>query len=132
MKNLKNESLYSCRVHTCITKEKLVELKKLVANSYSKSMSEFLRSLIDNRKITLTYYDETMDKVIWELSGIRKELQMMSINMNQTTNKLLLEQNSEKAFMYAKEIAEQYQRLEPKLQPIFEIMTKIANIWLPK
>lgn len=123
----------SCRVHTRITKEKYDELTALLGQSRSlHSHSELLRYILDHKKIVTEAHDNSLDMVMRELSGIRKELQAIGVNINQVTRTFHQTDLPDSKLFQAEEIARLYQQTDLKVSELFSIIAKFSETWLPK
>lgn len=130
---VEQEHKLTCRIHTRITQTKFEELNMLLLNSRGiRSLSELMRYILDNRNIVVHTYDNSLDKVMEELSGIRKELQSIGININQVTHRFHLEDLPEARFIHAVEIFKLYQQTDLKVSELFEVIANLSGIWLPR
>lgn len=123
---------YKKTVIARISEQRYDELGELLGRSRLRTMSELLRDILDNRKITLEYYDNTLDKVMLELSEIRRELQSIGVNINQVTKRFHVQQWPEAMLINAGEIAELYQQVNLRMQKLFDVIDQIARKWLPE
>src|ERR1700744_4122482 len=111
-----------CRIHTRLTQEKFDELTDLLKRSRSlHSKSELVRYILENRKIVTVNYDASLDKVMEELSTIRKELQAIGININQVTRQFHMQDSSEGRLIKALEITQLFQQTDLKITEIFSL-----------
>jgi hypothetical protein len=123
----------TCRIHTRITQEKYNELSVLMKQSRGiHSLSELLRSILDNKKIVVQTYDTTMDKITEQLAGIRKELLAIGININQATRALHQACLSEEQLLQAKKILKDFRQANLKIIELFTVIDKLSERWLPK
>ncbi len=120
------------RVFTRISKEKYEELVAILQQSRCKTISELLRHILDDRKITLETYDVSLDKVMEQLSGIRKEILSIGININQVTHYFHSAKEPESKIFNALEIVKLYQQTDLKVTELFSIVAKLSELWLPK
>lgn len=120
------------RVFTRISKEKYEEIEKLLQSSRCKTVSELLRHILENRKIVVEHYDNSLDKVMEQLSGIRKELHAIGININQLTRYFHGAKTAEAKLYNAMEIAKLYQQTDLKITELFTVVAKLSELWLPK
>lgn len=135
MKEKKNDERrqLSYRIHTRLTKEKYDELSVLLKQSRSlHSLSELLRNILDNKKIIIETYDTSLDKVMEELSAIRKELQAIGININQVARAFHQTDMPEEKLFHALEIVKLYQQTDLKVTELFIIIATLSEKWLPK
>ena len=122
-----------CRIHTRLTQEKFDELTDLLKRSRSlHSKSELVRYILENRKIVTVNYDASLDKVMEELSTIRKELQAIGININQVTRQFHMQDSSEGRLIKALEITQLFQQTDLKITEIFSLIAKISETWCAK
>jgi hypothetical protein len=127
------EQLLVCRIHTRVTQKKYDELTAMLDNARGiRSHSELLRDILENKKIVVQLHDASLDKVMEELSGIRKELQAIGININQVTHKFHIEDLAEGKLFQALEIVKLYQQTDLKVTHLFEVIAKLSEQWLPK
>lgn len=130
---MKEEDRLSYRIHTRITKAKYEELTRLLSKSRGiHSLSELLRSILNNKKIITQTYDTSLDKVMEELSRLRRELQFIGININQITHRFHLEETAEGRLYRSLEVAKLYQQTEIKVAELFSLIAKLSELWLPK
>jgi len=123
----------SHRIHTRVTTEKYEELSELMRQSRNiHSLSELLRSILNNKKIMVETYDASLDKVMAELSGIRKELQAIGMNINQVTHRFHTEDLPEGKLFQAMEIVKLYQHTDLKVTELFSVIAKLSERWLPE
>lgn len=113
-----------------ISEQKYEELGEMLGSSRLRTMSELLRDILDNRKITLEYYDKTVDKVMLELSGIRRELQSIGVNINQVTKRFHVQDWSGAMLTNAGEIAGLYQQVDLRMEKLYDVIDQIAQKWL--
>lgn len=131
MKERKSGKL-NYKVFSRINKEKYEELLAQLNKSSCRTISELIRHILNHDKIRVITYDATLDKVMEQLSGIRKELQAIGVNINQVTHRFHKEQQPAGRLFQAMEIAKLYQQTEEKVAELFTIIAKISEQWLPK
>ncbi len=123
----------SYRIHTRLTKEKYDELSDLLGQSRSlHSLSELLRNILDNKKIIIETCDVSLNKVMEELSAIRKELQAIGVNINQVTHAFHQTDMQDEKLFQALEIVKIYQQADLKVTELFAIIANLSKKWLPK
>ncbi|WP_276374299.1 hypothetical protein [Chryseolinea sp. H1M3-3] len=96
------------------------------------NVSEMVRAILYKEKIMFYYTDATLNSTALELAGIRKELNQIGININQVT-RFFHETDSvnQKAF-HALKIAEDYKRVEAKVEQLLIMISEIGKRWLQK
>jgi len=127
----KNERL-DYKVFTRIGRKKYDELISILENSDYRTISALLRSILEHQKIIIYTHDHTLDKTMEELSGIRKELQAIGVNINQVTRKLHQADLNEEQLTLAQEILTSYQNTGEKINILFEMIDNLSEKWLPK
>ncbi len=120
------------RVFTRISQEKYEELDELLQHSRCRTTSELLRHILENKKMVVEYYDSSLDKVMEQLLGIRKELHAIGININQVTRYFHGAKSAEAKLYNAMEIVKLYQQTDRKITELFSIVTQLSELWLPK
>jgi len=73
-----------------------------------------------------------LDKTMEQLSGIRKELQAIGVNINQATRKLHQTDFNTEQLIQAQEILKGFQHTEAKINVLFELIDNLSEKWLPK
>lgn len=73
-------------IKTRVNDPKFNELNDLLAKTRCKTMSELIRNILHNRPVKVYTVDESIHNIMEELSGIRKELKSIGININQVTH----------------------------------------------
>lgn len=91
-----------------------------------------MRYILDERAIVVHTHDNSLDKVMEELSGIRKELQAIGVNINQVTHRFHLEDLPEAKLFQAREIVKLYQQTDLKVSKLFELIANLSELWLPR
>jgi len=120
------------KIFTRIGKNKYDELVALLHNSNSKTISSLLRNILHHKKIVVFTRDVTMDNIMEQLSGIRKELLVIGVNVNQATRKLNQSQFNQEQLFLANEILHGFQKASLKVEALFEIINNLSVKWLPK
>jgi hypothetical protein len=120
------------KVFSRINKQKYEQLQSMLGASHCRTMSELIRHILEKEKITVVTRDGTLDTVMEQLSGIRKELQSIGININQVTHRFHIEDQPEGRIFQALEIAKLYQQTEQKVTELFTVISKISERWLPE
>lgn len=120
------------RVFTRVSKEKYEDLNQLLQHSRCQTISELLRHILENRKIVVEHYDSSLDKVMEQLSGIRKELHAIGININQVTRYFHGAKTEEAKLDHAMEIVKLYRQTDLRVTELFSVIAKLSERWLPK
>ena len=70
------------------TEQENEKLDEKFAKTTSPNLSEYLRNILMNRPVTMRYRNDSLDDLIDELSGLRRELNSIGNNFNQAVKKL--------------------------------------------
>ncbi|MHB8207625.1 MAG: plasmid mobilization protein [Mucilaginibacter sp.] len=119
-------------IKTRVNDAKFTQLSEMLANSECRNMSELVRHILHTKPVTLLHRDKSLDLLIEELSGIRKELRSIGININQVTKQFNTFPDKEQKLYYALGVAEQYKLVGHKVEQLFTILNKLSEQWLPK
>ncbi|MDR2275347.1 MAG: mobilization protein [Sphingobacterium sp.] len=107
--------------------EKLVKLQH---DSGAKSVGQVVRDILENRKINFIVKDRTMNPVMEELAMIRKEIKSIGVNINQQTHKFHIAQSATERQYHENKTAKIYAQLEPQIERLLAIVSKLADKWL--
>ncbi len=120
------------KIFTRIGRKKYDELLMMLEKSHSRTLSALLRAILEHEKIIIHTHDSTLDKTMEQLSGIRKELQAIGVNINQVTRKLHQADLNEEQLTLAQEILNSFQNTGEKINVLFEMIDNFSEKWLPK
>ncbi len=93
-------------------------------------MSELVRNILHNKPIKVYSVDESFPKLMEEISGIRKELNAIGININQVTRSFNNSPDREQKLFHAFEIDKHYQAVGKKVDTLLMIISKLSDKWL--
>lgn len=96
------------------------------------NVSEMVRAILYKEKIIFYYTDATLNSTALELAGIRKELNQIGININQITRFFHETDSINQKTFDALKIAEDYKRVEVKVEQLLIIISEIGKRWLQK
>src|SRR5438067_5962150 len=68
-------------IKTRVNDQKFQELNDLLVKTRCRTMSELVRNILHNRPIKIYTVDESFHKQMEEISGVRKELKAIGINI---------------------------------------------------
>jgi len=94
------------------------------------SVSEMARAILYSEKIMFYYTDAALNSTALELAGIRKELNHIGNNINQITKSFHAADASSQKMFHALKAAEDYRRVEGKVDQLLIIVSEIAKKWL--
>ncbi len=120
------------RVETRVTSAKFEELQLLLCRSEHNEMAGLIRDILHNRVIRTITYDRSLDTVMEELAALRGEIRAIGVNINQITKHFNTYPEPQRKAFYARTALDRYEKIEPKIDRLLELVTHIAKVWLPK
>lgn len=113
-----------------LTAEEYVKIEQKWKASTCRKLSDYLRKHLFDKSITTTYRNQSLDDFIEETIVLRKELNAIGINLNQTVKKLhTLQQIPEfKVWIISFEIDKKI--INNKIDLIERHTSKITDKWL--
>ncbi|WP_409415780.1 plasmid mobilization protein [Flavobacterium sp. PS2] len=113
-----------------LTAEEYVKIEQKWKASTCRKLSDYLRKHLFDKSITTTYRNQSLDDFIEETTVLRKELNAIGINLNQTVKKLhTLQQIPEfKVWIISFEIDKKI--INDKIDLIERHTSKITEKWL--
>lgn len=117
-------------IHTRVGKQKYEELQKLLAQNRYNDMSSLLRDFLHNRPIKVFTRDLTLDNLMEELARIRTEIKAIGVNINQITKRFNTYPEPQRKAFYAKMAFEEYRAVQPKIDRLLDIVSKLSKKWL--
>ena len=73
-----------------------------------------------------------MDATMEELALIRKELRAIGININQITRSFNQDKAGTHRAFYVLKVADQYKKVDEKVEQLLTIISKLAERWLQR
>jgi hypothetical protein len=132
-KKSKNPSiLLTHPIRTRVTEQVYNKLQAMVGNSDCHSIGEVARRVLSKEKILCLHRDTSMDPLMEELSLLRKELNAIGVNINQITHLFHLAPEPERKMYHALKVAEQYNKVDAKVDKVLSILTQLTRKWLLK
>ena len=88
------------------------------------------RKVLTKERINCFYRDASIAEPMEELALIRKELKSIGVNINQQTRYFnAVKSYAEKDFHMHRTV-ELYQKIDAKMERLFQLITKLAEKWL--
>lgn len=115
-----------------LTEKQYKKVADLWLNSDCKSIGEVVRKIIANRPIKLLHKDISMNAPMEEMALIRKEIKSIGVNINQQTHSFHISQNPIERSFHSSKTAETYKAIEPKIERLIDLISKLAEKWLQK
>jgi archaellum component FlaC len=110
----------------------LKRLEDLHKNSNCQSVAEVARRILEKERITIFHKDISMNGIMEELTGIRKELKAIGNNINQVTRKINSSSSETQQAYYTLKAAELYQKVEPKVNRLLTLVSQLTQKWLQR
>lgn len=107
-----------------------VQLEDKRKKTNCQSLCEFVRAILYKEKITFYYTDATLNATAVELAGIRKELNHIGNNINQITKSFHSADSDAVRMFHALKVAEEYRKVENKVDKLLIMVEQIAKKWL--
>jgi hypothetical protein len=119
-------------VRTRVTEAVYKRLDHIRLNSDCYSIGGVARKILSKEKITLFYKDMTLNDTMEELALIRKELRAIGININQITRSFNQDKAETQRAFYVLKVADQYKKVDAKVDELLALISKLAEKWLQK
>ena len=97
-----------------------------------RKLSEYMRSVLLEKPITVNYRDKAMDEVLEELVLLRKELNAIGNNLNQAVYQINAAHGHADASLWANLLGVVNGKVEPAIVQIKERMNQYADLWSQK
>lgn len=115
-----------------LTKEELIELERLMANSNIKNRTEFIRSILFNRSIAVVKVDPNMHKYLICLNNLQAEYRAIGNNYNQVTKALKGTFSEKKSLAFLYKLSDITRDLIKVNNEIIELTKEVKEKWLQK
>ena len=119
-------------IKTRVNTRKYQELQRILRQNPNKDMSSLLRDFLHDRPIKVFTHDQTLDNLMEELAKLRMEIKAIGVNINQITRLFNSYPERYRKEFYAKTAFAEYQALEPRIEQLLTIISKLAKKWLSK
>lgn len=97
-----------------------------------RKLSEYMRSVLLDKPITVNYRDKAMDDVLEELILLRRELNAVGTNLNQAVYQINAAHGNADMRLWANLLSVVNSKIEPSIMQIKETMNQYADIWSQK
>lgn len=124
--------LYSYPIRTRVTETVFKRLETLTKNSNCQSVGQVARMILSKERIVVFTKDASMDGPMEELSGIKKEINAIGININQITHYFHGTAIPNQKMYHALKVADQYKKVSDKIEPLLQIISTLSKKWLQK
>ncbi|MGJ1318748.1 mobilization protein [Sphingobacterium spiritivorum] len=113
-----------------VTEETFKKLEKIQRESDCKSIAQVIRNILADKHIKYIIKDMSMNGTMEELAMIRKEIKAIGININQQTHRFHVSQSDGERSFHFRKTAEIYRSINPKIDDLLQIVSKLAEKWL--
>ncbi|RZJ83151.1 MAG: mobilization protein [Chryseobacterium sp.] len=124
------DSILSRPIIVRLTENQFRKLEKIRKESDIKTIGEVVRKILTNRPIKLLHKDISMNQSMEEMALIRKEIKSIGVNINQQTHRFHISQSDTERSFHAIKTSETYKSMEPKIDRLLSIISKLAEKWL--
>lgn len=128
----KPEDLLSHNIIIRVTEARFNMLEKLRKDSGSLSIADVCRKVLSSQKIKIFQEDISMNPIMEELAMIRKELKAIGVNINQITRSFNQDRFGTHRAIYVQQDADQYKKVDERVETVLAIISKLADKWLQK
>ena len=94
------------------------------------TVSEMVRAILYKERIMFYYTDASLNATAIELAGIRKELNQIASNVNEITQSFHSADSESQKMFQALRVAEEYKRVESKVEKLQIMVSEIGKKWL--
>jgi succinate dehydrogenase/fumarate reductase flavoprotein subunit len=131
-KSVKPEEVLSHVIRARVTEAVYNRLEQLGKNSDCYSLGRLARKILSRERITVFHKDRTMNATMEELALIRKELKAIGVNINQITRSFNQDKAGTHRAFYVLKVADQYKKVDEKVEQLLTIISRLAERWLQK
>lgn len=97
-----------------------------------RSLSEYTRSMLLEKSITVLHRDAAMDEILEELILLRKEINFIGNNFNQAVRKLNSVSGMPEAKIWQSMLEVLRDQLEPSIRQVKDRINNYSDIWSQK
>lgn len=108
------------------------QLNNRFKNSRFRKLSEYVRSVLLEKPVTVHYRDKAMDDVLEEMILLRQELNAIGNNLNQAMRSINGAHGDADTRLWMNLMSIIHSKVEPSVKQIKERMNEYANIWSQK
>jgi hypothetical protein len=108
------------------------QLNNRFRKSRFRKLSEYVRSVLLEKPVTVTYRDKAMDDVLEEMILLRQELNAIGNNLNQAMRSINGAHGDADTRLWMNLMSIIHSKVEPSVKQIKERMNEYADIWSQK
>lgn len=120
------------RVTLRFTESEFEKIQGKIKNTRFRNLSSYLRYVLLEKKIVTLYRNQSVDEEMEELIQLRKELNFVGHNFNQTVKKLNSVIDMPDARYWQQMLNVSKKELEPNIKNIKERINQFADLWSQK
>ncbi len=93
---------------------------------------DLLRNILHDRTIKVYTHDQSLDLLMEELSRLRAEIRAIGVNINQITRSFNQDKAETQRAFYVLKVADQYKKVDERVEQLLTIISRLAERWLQK
>jgi len=122
----KRKANYAVRKTIRFTQNEVKKLDSLLqGSSYCQTISELVREILFNKKLTVNTRNESLDQLRFELGMLRSELNKIGVNINQITHYFHLQGGSKERLFFVREILPHLRKSEEKMNLLHGLIEQL-------
>lgn len=114
------------------TPEEYQLLEKRFSKTNFRKLSEYMRSVLLEKPVTVNYRDQAMDDMLEEMVLLRQELNAIGNNLNQAMRCINSAHGNADTRLWMNLMSVINSKLEPSIAQIKERMNQYADVWSQK
>lgn len=127
MKDMKTKNKW---LHIRLSEEEYKKIYNSFSNSTCRKLSEFARTRLLEKPLTVLYRNQSLDDFMAEMIRLRKELNAVGNNFNQSVKKLHTMSHVAEVKAWIKVHETERDALQVTVEKIHSSIKKISEIWL--
>ena len=120
------------RVTLRFNESEFEKIQEKIKNTWFRNLSSYIRYVLLEKKIVTLYRNQSMDELMEELIQLRRELNFIGHNFNQTVKKLNSVIDMPEAIYWQEMLNVSKKELEPGIKNIKEKINQFADLWSQK
>jgi len=117
-------------LHLRLTDQEKIQIHKAFLKTTQRRISDYARNILLGKPMIATYRNASMDEMMTELIALRKDLNGLANNFNQTVHKLHTLDNGSSLEGLLTRYEKQRKVLFEKVENMRVMMNKIGKEWL--
>lgn len=117
-------------LHLRLSENEKIQIHKAFLKTTQRKLSDYARKILLGKPMVSTYRNASLDGLMDELIKLRKDLNGLANNFNQTVHKLHTLDHSASASLMLKHYENERQILFKKIEQMKNMMDRIGAEWL--